>query len=106
MIPFQYSTKKKKVPAKRKNSMKEKASKEGKARWEGKMAAPPLRALPDGEGGPPKEVGEVLRHLTLGVDFAVQNLIRRSHYPPCLPLEGKGDRRRRWMRWDVTLRVY
>ena len=100
MIPFQYSTKKKKVPAKRKNSMKEKATKEGKARWGATTPSP------DGEGGPPKAVGEVLRHLTLGVDFAVQNLIRRSHYPPCLPLEGKGDRRRRWMRWNVTLRVY
>ena len=25
--------------------------------------------------------------------------------PSCLPLEGKGDRRRRWMRWNVTWRL-
>ena len=102
MIPFQYSTKKKKVPAKRKNSMKEKATKEGKARWGATTPSPPLWG-----GGPPKAVDEVERNFALVLIAAAKNLIRQTAtILPCLPLEGKGDRRRRWMRWNVTLRLY
>ena len=74
MISFQYSTKKKKVPAKRKNSMKEKSP--GKT----------LQALPYGgavRGSP--------------VDSPARGPPKPPHSEPS-PM-GRGDRRRRWVRF-------